>query len=566
MPYRTEGPLVSAGFHDRYVALTKRQPTLLADTSSPRGTLTLFLDNVNTVHELSRSKKYVDRNDPEFLTPVSQIFRCLDLSEVPEFARKSYGSEVAACLKEVLDRANLPPAEEIPGSEDVSSLDGGKPLVRWQIPNTKITIGRIEEGARRGEYLFTTGTVQRAVALYEEVRQQPYRTDGRPVSPGLHNWYLSAPGNATAASILEKMPAWVWQRLFGMAVWQWVGVLLVTILGLSLMIAAYWIGTIRGERTREKGLLRYWGSMGYPIVAMLVPLVYQNVVWDVLTVRGTALYIVQFSANVAFLIALIVVMLSVSQRLADSVVLLRKSSSQKLDATLIQIAFKALGMIAAVIVFLEGGKYLGFPLTTLLAGAGISGLAIALAAQNLLKGLFGTVTILFDKPYQTGERISVKGHDGVVEDIGMRATKLRLLTGNLVSIPNDQMADSEIENIGRRPHIRRTAVVELPSGTPTAKVKKALEIVRAAVENHEGMQEDLPPRVFLRDLKESSIGIFLIYWYHPPEYWDFLAFSEKVNLQIMEQLEAEGIPFAAPALTVHTGDPQTLELNAQAST
>ena len=97
----------------------------------------------------------------------------------------------------------------------------------------------------------------------------------------------------------------------------------------------------------------------------------------------------------------------------------------------------------------------------------------------------------------------------------------------------------------------------MPSDTPVVKVKRALEIMRTAVDNHEGMQEDFPPRVFLRDLKESSIGIVMIYWYHPANYWDYLAFSEKVNLRIMEQLEAEGIPFAAPALTVNTAGAQT---------
>ena len=75
------------------------------------------------------------------------------------------------------------------------------------------------------------------------------------------------------------------------------------------------------------------------------------------------------------------------------------------------------------------------------------------------------------------------------------------------------------------------------------------------------MQEEFPPRVFLRDLKESSIGIVMIYWYHPPNYWDYLAFSENVNLQIMEQLEAEGIDFAAPALTVFNVDKKRSEPN-----
>ena len=86
-------------------------------------------------------------------------------------------------------------------------------------------------------------------------------------------------------------------------------------------------------------------------------------------------------------------------------------------------------------------------------------------------------------------------------------------------------------------------------------MKRALEIIRTAIDDHEGMEEDFPPRVFLRDLNESSIGIVMIYWYHPAEYWDYLAFSEKVNLEIMEQLEGEGIDFAAPGLTVHTVTP-----------
>ena len=92
LPYRSEGLRVSAGFHDRYVALTKRQPTLTADTSSPRGTLTLFLNTVNELFDDIRSEKYIDRNDPKFLTPVIQIYRCLDLSEVPEYSREYYAS------------------------------------------------------------------------------------------------------------------------------------------------------------------------------------------------------------------------------------------------------------------------------------------------------------------------------------------------------------------------------------------------------------------------------------------------------------------------------------------
>ena len=232
-----------------------------------------------------------------------------------------------------------------------------------------------------------------------------------------------------------------------------------------------------------------------------------------------------------------------------------------LNAQLIRIACRFASIVTAVIIFLEGGHYLGIPVATLLASAGVGGLAVALAAQDTLKTLFGTIMLLADKPFRVGERIIFRKYDGVVEDIGLRSTRIRLLSGHQAHIPNDELARTDIENVGRRPHIRRMATIEMPSDTPVAKVKRSLEIIRNAVDKHEGLNEDFPPRVFLRDMNESSIGIVMIYWYHPANYWDYLAFSERVNLQIMEQLESDGIPFASPALTVYNVDPET-ETNA----
>ena len=202
-------------------------------------------------------------------------------------------------------------------------------------------------------------------------------------------------------------------------------------------------------------------------------------------------------------------------------------------------------------VLLEGGQQLGILLTTLLAGAGVSGLALALAAQGSLKNILGSMMIMLDKPYKVGERIAAKGHDGVVEDIGLRSTKICLLTGHQVSIPNEEMARPEIKNAGRSPCIRGSATVELPSETPSATIKRALEVLRVILADHEGMAEGLPPRVILRDVNEGSIGIFITYLYHRPQYWNFWAFRERVTIQMSEQFEAEGILFAAPALTVH---------------
>jgi MscS family membrane protein len=159
--------------------------------------------------------------------------------------------------------------------------------------------------------------------------------------------------------------------------------------------------------------------------------------------------------------------------------------------------------------------------------------------------------IMVDKPFVVGDRVVVEGVDGPVEDIGFRSTRIRSLTGHLVAVPNEKMARINIENIGRRPSIRRLTNITITYDTPPEKVERALTIVRKILENHEGMDPDFPPRVYFNEFNDSSLNIMMIYWYFPPNYWDFLALNERVNLQIMRAFEAEGIEFAFPTTTTY---------------
>ncbi|MGI9455030.1 MAG: hypothetical protein ACR2NU_00625, partial [Aeoliella sp.] len=186
LPYRSEGRSVSPGLYDAYVAATKQQPTQSSDTSSPRGTLTLFLDSCNELHELIQKERYFNRTEPEYHRLGQRIISCLDTSQLPEYSREYFDAEAAFCLKEVLDRIPLPPAEKIPGIESVETTDGSEALVRWQVPRTQIAISKQEEGPRRGEFLFSAGTVSRAPEIYEKVRTQTYRAGEPAVSEGFY--------------------------------------------------------------------------------------------------------------------------------------------------------------------------------------------------------------------------------------------------------------------------------------------------------------------------------------------------------------------------------------------
>ena len=211
-------------------------------------------------------------------------------------------------------------------------------------------------------------------------------------------------------------------------------------------------------------------------------------------------------------------------------------------------------MITKIAVIVVGVIYIlravsGKPLSALLAGLGIGGLAVALAAQDTLKNFFGSLMIMLDKPFTIGQRVTFGGHDGVVEEIGFRSTRVRTLTGHLVTIPNEKVASESVENVGRRPSIRRLANITITYDTPPDKIEKALAIIRGILENHEGMQPDYPPRVYFNEFNDASLNLIMLYWYHPPDWAAYMAFSERVNLQIMRAFEAEGIEFAFPTTT-----------------
>lgn len=229
----------------------------------------------------------------------------------------------------------------------------------------------------------------------------------------------------------------------------------------------------------------------------------------------------------------------------------------KLDDMLAPIVSKSLVATIVVLTIVQIAQILsGKEITSILAGLGIGGLAFALAAQDTIKNFFGSMVLLADRPFEVGDRIVVDGTDGIIETVGMRSTRVRTLTGHLVTIPNGELANKSIENISKCPHIRRLFNITITYDTPPEKVREAKSLLEEIMKDHEGMDPEFPPRVYFNDFKDSALNLFCIYWYHPATYWDFLEFGEKVNLQILERFNAAGIDFAFPTQTLHlAGDP-----------
>lgn len=545
-------------------ALAKDAEARAADTSSPRSTLRSFIESMNEVYRSTHGKHYIDRNDARYQAMVARVLDCLDTQEIPSFARDEYAGEVAVCLKEVIDRLEMPRWEEIPDVEMIDGSGGFEKLSRWRIPGTRITLARVEEGPQKHEYLFSPGTVARAHDYFRSIESREYRTTGPETSPGLHRWYISAPGRPFVAEIVNQLPESLrYGRSMGMANWKWPGVLIALFLAIGLMALLYKCQVYIATRTENRRIFLYCLSAVFPLFAMFVPFLFEHVARQYLTVRGTPLYIISFFSITTSVFAAIVLVFVISNRVAEAIISSPRVNRQGLNAQLIRIASKLMSVVMTVAVFLIGGQYLGIPVATLLASAGVGGIALALGAQDTLKTLFGTVMLMADKPFRVGERIVFKGYDGVVEDIGLRSTRIRLLTSHLVTIPNDELARSDIENVGRRDYIRRVFDIHIPLDTPCEKVEAAVEIVRNELKDHEGLRETHPPRVYFFEFMPGAFTIRVMYWYHPADYWGYLAFGEAFNFAIFRAFESRGISFNLPqrlTAAAHDGQPAPLEI------
>ncbi len=466
----------------------------------------------------------------------------LDLRKLPPGMDPNQGPDLARKLKVVLDRSLWVDSLQVSDDPRGESEDGlpsyRDSIGRLQTPDKTFNIllqrvPRKEDGV--SIWKFSNRTVAEIPELYEHFGYKPFEEKLSEIFPDFLflGWYM----------------------------WQWVLFLLFTLSAfIAVLLVTWFIGF----------LLRRRGTEMYRVVARFFTGPIRIVAWLLLT-KGAA-HLIGPSVTVREMLQTSLFLTFAggwaALRLVDIVVewlteRFRQSGQDEAIVLMrpVRSASKIMVFMFAFLLILDN---MGFKVNTLLAGLGVGGLAVALAAQESLKNLLGSIMILGDRPYHVGHRIVIKGHDGVVEDIGLRSTKMRLLSGHQTTVPNDEMARIEIENISRRPHIRRLTNIYIPYDTPADKVEKAVRIIEEILKDHEGMDPKFPPRVYFNEFNRDCLNIQMIYWFHPPEYWDFQAFNQKVNLQIMQAFEKEEIRFSIPArmsyLAQEEGESLTLHM------
>mgnify|MGYP001791502650 FL=1 len=233
-------------------------------------------------------------------------------------------------------------------------------------------------------------------------------------------------------------------------------------------------------------------------------------------------------------------------------VLIRRAekTSTKQDDQLIPFGIEAVKVILLIFsIFLALGSIFMINIGSLIAGLGIGGLALALAAKESLENLLGSFTIFFDKPFVVGDLVKVGDVLGVVEKVGFRSTRLRTMEKSYLTVPNKRMIDAELDNLSQRTFRRVSFTLGVTYDTTAEQIKAIVKDAQDLIDNHPNTNQD--GKVRFMEFGASSLDIMILYFIDTMDWDVFLQVKEEINFSIMEIVQRHKSDFAFPSQTIY---------------
>ena len=359
-----------------------------------------------------------------------------------------------------------------------------------------------------------------------------------------------------ASFLMNLFPGIGQSTFFGLALWQYVGILVILVLGFVF----YWIANrllrpfirrvlkkwfdeadIEQIRLIDKlasalGLLLILQIIRYTIPMLLLPIKTSVVVMAIIS-------ILQVICIAAVLIRLANFFLYHMQSVVSR-------TSSKMDDQILPLVKKIILLVIVAGAILQILSILNVNVTALIAGVSIGGLAIALAAKDAVANFIGSIMIFTDKPFQIGDYIIGSGFEGQVEEVGFRTTRIKSIDTSIISVPNGAMSNMNIQNLGvRSARIFNTTLSMTYDSTPE-QLKAYVQDLKQLILDHPYLDDD-SYYVYVREMAESSINIMFRAYLSVPDFASELEVKEGIIFSMMELAKAHELEFAFPSRTVY---------------
>lgn len=347
--------------------------------------------------------------------------------------------------------------------------------------------------------------------------------------------------------------SWLHEAVIGIEVWQFIGLGVMALIIVAVRFLIIWgLASLIRKRTQPHRH-DFWQQelrrLQRPLLLMLGA-VTLAIGFPVLDFDADVEHVVGIFAKFAATLGGVLVGFRLVDAAADYWQEIAEETDSKLDDQLVPLARTSgkifVGAIGAVFVL----QNLDVNITSLIAGLGIGGLAVALAAQDTLKNLLGGATILADKPFQVGDWVIVGDIEGTVEQVGFRSTRIRTFADSLITVPNARMTDTAVNNMGQRTWRRYYTTVGIAYHTDPERIQAFVEGIRAIVRANGNMRHDYYI-VELHSFGASALNI-MVYTFIGASNWnEELRTRHVFNLDIIRLAQELQVEFAFPTQTLH---------------
>ena len=381
------------------------------------------------------------------------------------------------------------------------------------------------------------------------------------------NWYLSKESAEKIPELyktafpfgsdrlLKYLPTEGRIEFFGLYAWQYIAILAIVILTYLIFRFLNWFITFLITRILfrfgyQELAKKYVNPVVRPI-GLLIAFILAETTMPLLQLP------IKITAFVAIAVELFIPLFATIAiyNSMDIVGLYMKKVADKTENTFDDQIVPIIRKILKTFVVIIGGiivlQNLNVNIGLLLGGLSIGGLALALAAQDMIKNFFGSLMIFMDKPFQTGQWITAPGGvDGTVEQVGFRSTRIRTFANSIITVPNGKLSDAAIDNFGLRAYRRFKTNIAVTYGTPPDVLDLFISGLRKIVEEHPNTRKD-QFHVYMNDMGSHSLNILFYIFFITPSWSDELKYRHEVILSIIRLAHTLGVNFAFPTQTLH---------------
>jgi MscS family membrane protein len=349
---------------------------------------------------------------------------------------------------------------------------------------------------------------------------------------------------------VDALPTWANTPVWGQVTWKWIAVLALFVLAVVVVLAVYRLGR---RRPWDGSFLSYLGRLGAPLAVIVMEPLLRFLVRVQINVTGVIAEAPDFVIEVASSLATIWLIWLSAAWLADAIVSSPKVNPKSLDAHLIRVTARLVGIAALTVFLFRLAADLGVPVYGLVAGAGVGGLAIALAARSTLEDFLGTLKLYADRPVRVGD-LCRYGEDpspewlrvGTIEAIGLRSTRIRGIDRTVTTIANASFANMEIVNLTKRDRMVFRPTLSLRHETTLEQLRVVLVQLRELLVQHPRVADDTVC-VRFAGFGEYSLDIEVLAYINTSDRNEFRAVREDLGLSILSIVEEAGTGFATPS-------------------